>query len=236
MDHLNSTPLADVITEAARTINAPRSVDERVHAVVSAAPTTVPGFDEASISVAYRDGPVETRAASSDFVRELDHVQYDTKEGPCFEALRHPEVVLAPSLRREERWPLYVARATAAGIRAQMAVPLHNGGDVRGSLNLYRTTGEGIDPEATDIATLFATHAALALGWARTEEQLNDALATRKMIGEAIGVVMERYQINEDRAFLFLLRVSSTSNIKLRKVAQEVVEQTDTRYSFKDDE
>jgi AmiR/NasT family two-component response regulator len=56
------------------------------------------------------------------------------------------------------------------------------------------------------------------------DEQLNEALATRNVIGQAIGMVMERYQMDEKRAFAFLVRVSSTSNIKLRLIAQELVD------------
>jgi AmiR/NasT family two-component response regulator len=94
-----------------------------------------------------------------------------------------------------------------------------------GGLNLYSTTSEEIDPEAESIAELFAAHAAIALGNACTQETLNDGLQTRKVIGQAIGILMERYEMTEDRAFAFLVRASSTSNIKLREVAQGLVDQ-----------
>ena len=73
------------------------------------------------------------------------------------------------------------------------------------------------------MAWLFAMHAALAMGRRRQIEQLNEALHTRKVIGQAIGIVMERYELDEDRALQFLVRVSRTGNIKLRTVAQEIV-------------
>ena len=235
MNDSKTSSLADSMAEAAKVINAPRSMDERLSAIVHAAPNTVPGFDQASISLAYHRGPVHTRTASSDLVEKLDLNQYEAEEGPCFEAFTRLDVVTVPSVRHEQRWPTYIARAHEAGVTAQLGVPLGgDGAKVRGSLNLYSTTGEGIDPEAVGIASMFATHATLALGWARTEEQLNEALATRKAIGQAIGIVMERYQINEDKAFGFLVRVSSTSNIKLRDVADELITQTDTRYTIKE--
>lgn len=230
-----STPrLGDVIAAAAQTINAPSSVDERVHAVMAAVLVTVPGFDEVSISLTFGNGTVETRSASSELVETLDALQYEAGEGPCFDAFTHALLVTAPHLRHEQRWPVYVPRAARAGVTAQMALPLTDAGHVRGALNLYSTTGEGIHPEAVDTATLFATHVALALGWARTQETLGTALETRKMIGQAVGLLMERYQINEEQAFAFLARVSSTGNIKLRDVAHELVTQTDTRYTIKD--
>jgi AmiR/NasT family two-component response regulator len=78
---------------------------------------------------------------------------------------------------------------------------------------------------------LFAVHAALALGRARRESQLSEALATRKVIGQAIGLLMARYRINEERAFQFLVRASSTSNTKLRDIAREVVREADQEYA-----
>ena len=115
--------------------------------------------------------------------------------------------------------------AVERGLRAQLAVGLEVDGTSFGGLNLYSTSKSGVDSEAVSIAQLFATHAALALGWAQHDEQLNEALATRKTIGQAIGIVMERYHIDEDRAFHFLLRTSSHGNIKLREVALHVVEE-----------
>jgi AmiR/NasT family two-component response regulator len=79
-------------------------------------------------------------------------------------------------------------------------------------------------------AELFAVHASIALGHAQQEHQLNQALSSRKVIGQAVGILMERYQIDQDRAFHFLMRVSSTSNIKLRDVAHELVTTTDTAF------
>ena len=229
-----ATGIAAAVDEAARTINAPRGMQERLAAIVQAALDTVPGFDHVSVSVAYRDGPVQTRTASSDLVEKLDLGQYEAEEGPCFEALRRPGMVVVPSVRDEQRWPRYMARAVEAGITAQMAVHLRDDAGVRGALNLYRTSGDGIDPEAPELAALFATHAALALGRARTEEHLNTALDTRKMIGQALGILMERYKIDEARAFGFLTRASQNSNFKLRDIGREIVAQADTRYTAKD--
>ncbi len=62
------------------------------------------------------------------------------------------------------------------------------------------------------------------MGFATTVDHLNEALSTRKVIGQAIGIAMERYGIDETRAFEFLIRVSQTSNTKLRDVATEIVE------------
>ena len=91
-----------------------------------------------------------------------------------------------------------------------MGPQLYNHEGVLGSLNLYSTESETIDEEAPMIAELFAAHAAIALGHVREVGQLRDALSTRKVIGQAIGVIMERYGMGEDRAFQYLVRATST--------------------------
>jgi len=95
----------------------------------------------------------------------------------------------------------------------------------RGGLNLYSTTSDTIDAETEFLAELFASHAALAMGRLRIEENLSAALASRTTIGMALGVVMERYGMDRDRAFAYLTRIASTSERKLRDVAQHLVEE-----------
>jgi GAF domain-containing protein len=234
MTKASTIRIGAVVAEAARRINAPQSLQERLAAIMPAVLGTVPGFEHASLSVTYRTGAVQSRTASSGLVEKLDLYQHKINEGPCLEALREPGLVMVPSVREESRWPRYTVRAAEAGITAQMAVHLRDDAGLRGALNLYRTTGEGIDPEAADLATLFATHVALALGRAHAEEHLNAALDTRKVIGQALGILMERYKIDEVRAFGFLSRASQNSNFKLRDVAREIVAQAETRYGVED--
>ncbi|WP_346007893.1 ANTAR domain-containing protein [Janibacter terrae] len=113
-----------------------------------------------------------------------------------------------------------------SGLRLYMAE------ETLGGLNVYATTTDHIDPDVVHTAELFAAHAATALGHARREDQLNEALATRKAIGQAIGLVMERYQITEDHAFQFLVRVFTTSNIKMRDLAQELIDTANATYGL----
>jgi AmiR/NasT family two-component response regulator len=88
-----------------------------------------------------------------------------------------------------------------------------------------------VHPDALQIAELFAAHAAIALGRSRYEHQLNEAVTSRQMIGQAIGILMQQYRINEDRAFQFLVRASRTSNIKLRTLAREIVDNANRSFT-----
>lgn len=228
-----STSPADVaaaLDVAARTINSSPTVEGTLDAIVHAAKASVPGFDEVGVSIVHHDGTIETKAATGQLVWDLDALQYELGAGPCVEAMRDEPVVMAETIRHDQRWPGYVPRAVEAGLRSQLGVQLFLDERTLGGLNMYSTSSDTIEPDALHAAEMFATHAALALGHARLESQLTDAMASRKAIGMAIGLLMARYEVDQDQAFQFLVRVSSTSNTKLRDVAQEVVRQAERGY------
>jgi GAF domain-containing protein len=231
---MNPLDLASALADAARTINSPRSLDETLHTIVETAQRSLPGIDHVGVSLAHHDGRIETVAGTDQLVWELDQIQYELGEGPCYYSITAEPVVRLERAhqvdRQDDRWPRYLPQALARGLRSQLGLRLHVDDETLGGLNLYSTERDEIAEETLLAAELFAAHAALAMGRARTEEQLNSAIATRKVIGQAIGILMERYQLTEERAFAFLTRASTTSNIKLRSVAQELVETTDERH------
>lgn len=105
-----------------------------------------------------------------------------------------------------------------------MAFQLSTEEDMIGALNLYAGHPCAFDERSRDVGVIFAAHAAVALGWARTEQQLREAIDTRQVIGEAIGILIERRRITSTEAFEMLARDSQDFNIKLRKVAEQVVD------------
>jgi GAF domain-containing protein len=213
------------IAEAARTLNRPRSLDATLQTIVEVACNSVPGFDQVGIATLHRAGTIETRAFTGELVVRLDEIQCALREGPCSATLQGDEEVAVSCLSVEDRWPRYVPQARAAGIRSQMAVKLYLDHSALGVMSFYSTSGDDVTPDAQALARLFASHAAIALGHAHDRQHLNAAMQTRKIIGEAIGILMERHAMDEDRAFAFLVRASSHGNIKLRDVAQELVDE-----------
>ena len=224
------TAVAHALADAARTISAPRSLDDTLDAIVHAARTSIPGFDHVGISVLHGNNKVETRAGTGQVVWECDAIQYSLGEGPCIGSLRQAPVVVAPHLSHDQRWPRYVPQAVGKGVRAQMAYRLYVEDDTLGGLNFYSTVSDTVPDGAGEIGELFAIHATLALGRALEEENLNSALTTRGLIGQAVGLTMARFQVTSERAFQFMVRASSTSNIKLRDIAQEIVDEANTRF------
>jgi GAF domain-containing protein len=226
---------ASSLAAAARALVGRGSFDETLEAVARTAKESLPGFDHVSVSLVNRTGHIETKAVTDSLARDLDALQYSVDEGPCLSAIREVTMVAVPDLREEQRWPRYQPGAISAGVRGQMSVRLTVDDEhTIGGLNLYSTSPHGSatdaeDVEAKDMVKFFAAHASIALHQARELANLREALNSRAVIGQAIGIVMERYQLSEDRAFAYLVRASSHANIKLREIAQELVDENNAR-------
>jgi hypothetical protein len=196
--------------------------DDSLEALTLAARDTVPGADYASITVVHEDDTVETLAPTDPIIVVVDQIQAELKEGPCYDAATDDAIFVAEDLAHDERWPNYGPKAVAQGIASQMGIDLHHPGKARAALNLYsRNTWHFVD--SVDTAELFGSHASLVLGYATARDHFQVALSSRKTIGQALGIVMERYGIDEDRAFQFIIRVSQDSNVKVREVAADIV-------------
>lgn len=221
--------IANALNEAAKLMNAPATLEETLDAITRAALGTVPGFSHVGISITHRDGTIETKSATDQLVWELDSVQYGLREGPCYDAITGGGITVVQEARHDQRWPRYMPEAVKRGLRAQLAMGLYSDHHSLGGLNLYSTESDRVEDDAIGIAELFASQAAIALGRSRQEFQLNEALESRKVIGQAMGLIMQKYELDEDRAFQFLVRASSTGNIKLRDLAGELVRAANER-------
>lgn len=220
------THYAAALGEAARSIHDEDDVDVALDHIVSLAQAAVPGFEYAGLAgLDAGDGDqLLTRVATGDLVHRLTRLEDSTGEGPCLTALRERQVVTVPRMRHDQRWPSYVESAVVAGVRSLLAVGLDvEAGDRRGCLAFYSTSSEGITEEAVDVAKMFASLTGLALAQDREVSDLEQALVSRKTIGMAIGLLMERFGIDEERAFAYLVRESSLTNTKLRDVAAGIV-------------
>ncbi|WP_142063664.1 ANTAR domain-containing protein [Pseudonocardia kunmingensis] len=99
---------------------------------------------------------------------------------------------------------------------------VEDGGRELGALNLYSDRVDAFDDESEHVGLLLASHAAVAMAGAQQQENLRAAIATRDLIGQAKGILMERYKVSEDQAFAILVRASQNANRKLRDVAEQL--------------
>ena len=190
----------------------------------------MPGFEHVGVAVVQDGGAVTTMASTGRLVREMDSLQYELDQGPCLDALRQERLVLVEDLPHQtDNWPLYAPRASQAGVRAQMGVRLHNKDGTLGGLNFYSTAAVTIDRGTPHRAQLIAANATMALSHARYVVPVSEVIATRQLIGQAVGVLMERLGITEDQAMYYLVRVASAGRVELHQLAREVVDQGNRR-------
>jgi GAF domain-containing protein len=221
--------IAQVMADLARAMQQPGEVALTLQAVTACATDSIESADYASISVRHGDGRLETLAPTDALVRRVDLLQFELSEGPCYDAVEATTVTLSDDLARDGRWPAYGPRVAALGLRSQLGIRLASDDGWRVALNLYARRPNAFDSETISLAQMFADQAAGAMGLVRTVQTLNKALVMRETIGQAVGIVMERYAIDPDRAVAFLLRTAQTSNARIQDVAQEIIAGADRR-------
>lgn len=193
--------------------------------IIRLATTNLPDVDHASLTVRLRGGRYRSLGASTEAVEQADAAQHELKEGPCVDAIDEDEWFLSTDLEKDERWPRWGPRAAELGFGALLSFPLVQGKEPAASINLYADEpGRFSDPDVVSQAALFSTHAATALSAAHEISGLQTAIASRHLIGMAQGVLIERHGLSAAQSFSFLQRLSSTSNVKLRDVAEQVLD------------
>lgn len=219
------TTMEEAARRFVRTREASDDQEDTLQAIVSGVMVAVAEVSAASVSLVQPDGVVVTRAPSSELVAEIDRLQTQLHEGPCIDALdeQRPDVTHAPDLGQSSPWPRFATEAMRSGMASVLSFQLitQQGG---GALNLYGETAHCFDTTAQMLGALFADQAAVALAGARRSSDLNRALATRDVIGQAKGILMERFSVDDQRAFRMLVESSQQTNVKLRDVAAWVVQ------------
>lgn len=219
---MDDAPLLELMRTLSKSLT-PGDLDHTLGRITHAAVEVLPSVDFASITILHADGRLETVAPTDDLLWGVDAAQYELREGPCYEAAADTVHVASPVLADDRRFPRYAAIALAVGIHAQAGIRLFDAPKSRGALNLYaRESGSFEDLGA--LGALFQHQSAMAIGYAREIQNLQEAVRTRGMIGQAVGIVMERYQLTDDRAFAFLTRLSQDGNVKLRALAEQIID------------
>ncbi len=216
------------LASAARGISAPDALEQTLAQIAEVAATSLPGVDEVAIHLPSVHGEIMV-CASGATVGDLGRLEREAGEGPSTHVRETGEVVRVDDLRHEQRWPSFVGPAAQLGFTALVAVPLDVGRRPFGALVAYSRSVEALKSGSEQSAALFAVHATLAIEHSRRIANLNVALDTRKDIGLALGILMERLSITEDQAFAYLTRQSAATQTKLRVVAAGVVEEAQNR-------
>ena len=198
---------------------------ELLDVVVEMAVDTVPGAEHAGISLLRPGQPIETVAATSELVDRCDQAQYELGEGPSLRAIENATgVLVVDDMRIEELWPRFAARAVDLGVYSLLACRLSTAGSTIGVLTMLASQPRAFDDASVVMCAAFAAHAAIAIAHAEREAYLRRAIESREAIGPAMGILMERYGLAAGAAFELLVAAAQRQQVKLRDVAQHVVE------------
>jgi hypothetical protein len=204
---------------------AEREEQPALERVVALAVETIESSDYCSISIRTGKHGVETPASTDEVVLRADGLQYRLGEGPGLDAIWTSGVCLIDDLVVETRWPQWAREVAESGIRSVLSVRIHGPeGDTLASLNLYARRPGAFDETDLAIATIFARHAGLAIYGARQHSNFQAAIQSRQLIGAAQGILMQRFGLNLDQSFELLRRYSQTHNVKLRLLAEHLVQ------------
>jgi GAF domain-containing protein len=219
------TPLDELarrLAEAARSLQGKASPQQVLDGVVKLACTMVPGADEATITMVRTDRHCYSAAATSTLAADFDVLQDETGQGPCLDAIWQQETVRVDDLASDPRWPVLGPQAADRGVGSMLCFQLFVHRDTLGALDLLAHSKSAFTDESEHVGLLLASHAAIAAADAHQLENVTSALVNRDIIGQAKGILMERFKITSDQAFAVLAKVSQDTNRKVSAVAEDL--------------
>jgi GAF domain-containing protein len=217
---------ADSFARLAIEMHEAPGVEETIDAVVQFALQAL-NCTYAGVALYTRGSRPEVAAVTDSVVADVYDLQLSSQTGPLVTALQEKTTVLIRDTTTDDRWPVWAAKVAALGVRSVLDVPLVTGAGAHqtvGVLGLYSPAPDAFDADDEAIAHILARHASVAVASARHEETMAQAVDARKLVGQAMGILMERFDVDGDRAFAILKRYSQDTNTKLRDVAQHLID------------
>jgi len=216
-------------TEIAHDLLRSSSVQDSLLRAMDLSIVTIESCESATVLLV-DDGTIVAGASSDALAAEAGARQLASGEGPGFDAIGRSAPFYAGELGEDPRWPTFGPSVAALGMRSALALPLASDG-TDGALVLYARLPDAFGVMDRARGVLLASMAGFAVAVARDHENedrraenLRAALVTRELIGQAQGILMERERITAAQAFDILRRASQHLNVKLREVAQDLVE------------
>jgi GAF domain-containing protein len=217
-------PTADAFARLAVELHDSDGVGETVDAVVQFALQAL-SCRYAGVALTEADDKLTIAAVTAPVICDLYQLQLDATEGPLISCLREHAPVYVDDVATDDRWPAeWTALANSIGIRSILHLPLASSDHPVGVLSFYSEQRGGFGPDDLAVGHILARHTSIAVANARNEETLAQAVDARKLVGQAMGILMERFDLDSDRAFEVLRRYSQNSNTKLRDVAQQLID------------
>ena len=213
--------IARELSELARQLQSETDPQAVMQRIVNAAVVEIAQATAVAITL-LRKGEITSPAHSNALAARVGTIQARTGQGPCVDTSRQELTVRSDDLRTETRWPIFAAEAVEHGVLSVMSFQLFVGADSMGALDVYSNTAHSFDADAENVGLLLASHAAIALSGSLEVANLYTAIESRDLIGQAKGILMERYKMDGARAFDLLVMASQHTNMKLRDIAERL--------------
>jgi GAF domain-containing protein len=220
---LRGRRLVERMAHLAPAVAASSGIEETFADICAAAVELIPGADLADIML-IRDGHVVSIGATAELSATLDPLQQELGEGPCAQAASDTTVVRSNDLRREERWARYAPAAVELGVQSCLSFKLYSSSQSAATMNIFGCGADVWNDEAETTGAVLAAHAAAAIASSRWGAATRSPLAERERIGQAKGIIMERYGVDDICAFTMMRRLADEAGIQLAAVAQRVID------------
>jgi GAF domain-containing protein len=201
--------------------------------VAELAKQTIPGAADVSVTL-LQDGQVASAAFTGPLAAQLDERQYESGFGPCMDAATSGTTITIDDTAHSASYPDFSRSAARKGVRHTMSIGLPVQRQIIGALNVYGTDDTPFDEAKQELATAFASYAAVAVAnagvYASTAQlaaNLQRALDSRAVIDQAKGILMARHGMSADAAFDRLSKESQLNNRKLRDIAADLVDEVE---------
>ena len=222
--------IGSAMAELATNFAGHNELEAILEAVSTQAVRLIPEVDFADILLIDAEGH-RSLAPTSPITVKLDTIQVELGQGPCLEAITSEPLVHSPDFSQESRWPEFGSAAMENGIQSMMSFHLYTHPDRtrgaitgRGALNLFSRNVGPFSLADQAVGAMLATHAATALIAANRQLQFESALHTRDVLGQAKGILMERFKVDAVRAFDLMVKLSQDTNTPVRIIAQRIVD------------
>lgn len=215
--------LRRTMAELTEKFSTPTDFVATLQRVTAAAVDLIAGLECADILMISGAEQFQSVAATSQLAVDLDGAQQRFREGPCLDAALGDSVVVCEDLRQAQRWPRFARSAVAAGVYSMLSFHLYTHNNRMGALNLFGREPDVFNAEVEAVAAMLATQAAIAIIANDKELQFKSALASRDVIGQAKGMIMERFHVDAVQAFELLVKLSQNSNTRVADIAAEIV-------------
>ena len=224
MAETDRSDLANHMAELARSMASPRPVEEVLAGVTKAIVELMTAADTAGVLLVGTGGKYESHSGTSDLIYELDQLQEKHGTGPCLDAATKELVVRTDDFEHEQRWAEYSQAVCQLGVRSSLSFKLYTGDRTAGALNVFSRRPHAFSSESEAVGSVLAAHAAVAIMASKEGEQLQSAVASRDVIGQAKGIIMERFNVDAVRSFEMLRQLSQEMNVRLTEVAQKIID------------